>query len=130
MLSSLKKLTSVKRAPQGNVAKRDDHAGSKVWGTQIVREINLWCESLSRKVGVDPVSLPDSQVLDFNSGLNHLDNGASKILDKITEYFRYAVDLGPTEQLQDLNVTLERTLEEKEDFVTARRREIRVRDLS
>ena len=86
--------------------------------------------SPNHKVGIDPVSLPDSQILDFNSGLNHLDNDASKSLDKITEYSRYAVDLGATEQLQDLNVTLERTLEEKEDFVTAIRRETRVRDLS
>ena len=79
---------------------------------------------------MDPVSLPDSQILEFNAGLYHLENDASRILEKLTEYSRHVVVLGEIEQLKKLNELLNHTLGGKDDFIMAVRREIEVRDLS
>ena len=133
MILSLKNLIRERRAAQVKAAEieRVKQAESdKIWGNQLANEIKLRCESLTRRIGVDPVSLPDSQILEFNAGLYHLENDASRILEKLTEYSRHVVVLGEIEQLKKLNELLNHTLGGKDDFIMAVRREIEVRDLS
>ena len=75
MILSLKNLIRERRATQVKAAEieRVKQAESdKIWGNQLANEIKLRCESLTRRIGVDPVSLPDSQILEFNAGLYHL----------------------------------------------------------
>ena len=133
MILSLKNLIRERRATQVKAAEieRVKQAESdKIWGNQLANEIKLRCDSLTRRIGVDPVSLPDSQILEFNAGLYHLENDASRILEKLTEYSRHVVVLGEIEQLKMLNELLNHTLRGKDDFIMAVRREIEVRDLS
>ena len=125
MILSLKNLVGEKRVTQVKAAEieRLKQAESEnVLGNQLANEIKLRCESLSHRVRVDPVSLPDSKILDFNAGFCHLDNDVSRILEKLTEYSRHAVELGANEQLKTLNVLLNRTIGEKDDFIMAVRR--------
>ena len=77
-----------------------------------------------------PASMPDSQLLCLNKGLQQFDAEASKILDKVTEYSRYAIELGASEQLSKLNELLAETIQKKEKFILAVHQEVENRDLS
>ena len=121
-ISELTKLIREKQETRGN--------SERVLGEQTVKEIKMRCVALNSIVGVTPASMPDSQLLYLNKGLQQFDAEASKILDKVTKYSRYVIELGASEQLSVIKELLADTLHKKEEFILAVHREVEDRDLS
>ena len=71
-ISELTYLIRDKRESRGNLAQKErqeSRDAKRILGVQTVNEIRLRCDALGNRVGVDPTSMPDSQLLCLCKGL-------------------------------------------------------------
>ena len=132
-ISQLTTLIGEQQKERGNLAQKERQQifnSNRVISDQIAKDIKLRCDALGSRVGVDPSTMPDSQLLCLVKGLQHFEAEASKILDRVIEYSRCAVELSASGQLYELNELLVNTLNKKEGFILAVRQEVEKRDLS
>ena len=88
-------------------------------GEQTAKEIKMRCVALNSRFGETPASMADSQILCLSKGLQQFDAEASKILEKVTEYSRYAIELSVSDQLSELDNLVADTFRKKEEFILA-----------
>ena len=97
---------------------------------QSAKEIKLRCNALCGRFTVTPAEMSDSQLLVFSKGLHSLETEASNILDKVTTYTKCVTEVGVLDRLSEMDNLVEDTLDQKEKYVEAVRKEVADRDLS